>query len=168
MSDSLIAFQPAIEEPSNMTPSTNVLSSVAEAMRAVCCHLPQRIGEAEVNELDVLFLDHRENLFRVHLSLVPLLWLRPHAPRGRVLIRRRRHARQYEFRICIVDARHEDLAVADAARVRRAADRLDGLLDHLVLDDQLDLHLGQEVDDVFGAAIELGVALLAAEALGLQ
>ena len=49
-----------------------------------------------------------------------------------------------------------------------AADRLDGLLDHLVLDDQLDLHLGQEVDDVFGAAIELGMALLPAEALGLD
>ena len=33
--------------------------------------------------------------------------------------------------------------------------------------DHLELHLGQEIDDVFGAAIELGVALLAAEALGL-
>ena len=41
MSDSLIAFQPAIEEPSNITPSTKELSSVAEAMRAVCCHLPR-------------------------------------------------------------------------------------------------------------------------------
>ena len=34
-------------------------------------------------------------------------------------------------------------------------------------DDQLDLDLRQEVDDVLGAAIELGVALLAAEALDL-
>src|SRR5260370_19995953 len=68
----------------------------------------------------------------------------------------------------VVDARHEDLAVTDAAGMRRAADRLDRLLDHLVLDDQLDLHFGQEVDDVFGTAIELGVAFLPAEALGLQ
>src|SRR5258707_11932520 len=68
----------------------------------------------------------------------------------------------------VVDARHEDLAVADAAGVRRAADRLDRLLDHLVLDDELDLHLGEKVDDVLGAAIELGVALLTAEALGFQ
>ena len=37
----------------------------------------------------------------------------------------------------------------------------------VVAEHDLDLHLGQEVDDVFGAAIELGVALLAAEALGL-
>ena len=34
--------------------------------------------------------------------------------------------------------------------------------------DDLDLQLGQEVDDVFGAAIEFGVAALAAEALGLE
>ena len=32
----------------------------------------------------------------------------------------------------------------------------------------LDLDLGQEIDDVFGAAIELGVPLLAAEALHLR
>ena len=37
----------------------------------------------------------------------------------------------------------------------------------VVLDHHLDLHLGQEVDHVFGAAVELGVALLAAEALDL-
>ena len=49
-----------------------------------------------------------------------------------------------------------------------AADRLDRLLDHLVLDDHLDLDLGQEVDDVLGAAIELGVPLLPAEALDLD
>ena len=41
------------------------------------------------------------------------------------------------------------------------------LSDELVRDDDLDLHLRQEVDDVLGAAVELGVALLAAEALHL-
>ena len=46
-------------------------------------------------------------------------------------------------------------------------DGLDGLLDHVVAEHELELHLGQEVDDVFGAAIELGMAFLAAEALGL-
>ena len=35
-------------------------------------------------------------------------------------------------------------------------------------DHQLDLHLGQEVDHVFGAPVELGVALLSSEALGLR
>ena len=68
----------------------------------------------------------------------------------------------------VVNARHEDLAVADAAGMGRAADRLDRLLDHLILDNELDLHLGQEVDDVLGAAIELGMALLPSEPLGFQ
>ncbi len=61
----------------------------------------------------------------------------------------------------------EDLAVADAAGMGGLLDRLDGALDHRVFHDDLDLHLGQEIDDVFGAAIELGMALLPAEALGL-
>src|SRR5690348_13251633 len=60
---------------------------------------------------------------------------------------------------------HEDLAVADLAGVRRFLDRLDRLLEHLRLDCRLDLHLGQEIDDVLGAAIELGMAFLPAEAL---
>src|SRR5262245_5476621 len=68
----------------------------------------------------------------------------------------------------IVDLRHEDLAVADAAGMGRTADRLDRLLHHLVFDDQFDVHLGQEVDDVFGAAIEFGMSLLPSEPLGLQ
>ena len=46
-------------------------------------------------------------------------------------------------------------------------DRLDDIVDEAVLDHDLDLHLGQEVDHIFGAAVELGVALLPAEALHL-
>ena len=41
MSLSLIAFQPAIEEPSNMNPSRNAASSMVEMCCAVCCHLPR-------------------------------------------------------------------------------------------------------------------------------
>ena len=41
------------------------------------------------------------------------------------------------------------------------------LVEQVVLDRGLDLHLRQEVDDVLGAAVELGVALLAPEALDL-
>ena len=60
---------------------------------------------------------------------------------------------------------HENLAVADAPGARGVLDRLDDIVDEAVLDHHLDLHLGQEVDHIFGAAVELGVALLAAEAL---
>src|SRR5207244_1589548 len=63
---------------------------------------------------------------------------------------------------------HEDLAVADLAGVRRFLDRLDCLLEHLRLDGRLDLHLGQEVDDVLRAAVELGVSFLPTEALHLR
>src|SRR5438874_5850869 len=41
MSDSWIAFQPAIEEPSNMIPSLNVSSSTVETSEVTCCHLPR-------------------------------------------------------------------------------------------------------------------------------
>ena len=41
MSLSLIAFQPAIEEPSNMKPSRNTSASTVETCCAVCCHLPR-------------------------------------------------------------------------------------------------------------------------------
>ena len=44
---------------------------------------------------------------------------------------------------------------------------VDAALDLAVLDHHLDLHLGQEVDHVLGAAVQLGVPLLAAEALDL-
>src|SRR5262245_65812499 len=63
--------------------------------------------------------------------------------------------------------RHEDLPVADAAGLGRGDDRVDRLLYHVVAEHELELHLGEKVHDIFGAAIELGVALLAAEALGL-
>lgn len=41
MSDSLIAFQPAMDEPSNMMPSSKVSGSTVETCWAVCCHLPR-------------------------------------------------------------------------------------------------------------------------------
>src|SRR3546814_16644744 len=66
-----------------------------------------------------------------------------------------------------LDRADEDLAVADATGVGRLLNGLHRALDQLVLQDDLDFYLGQEIDDVFGAAVELGVALLAAEALGL-
>src|SRR5579872_4497400 len=41
MSLSLIAFQPAIDEPSNMMPSLSMSSSIVLMCWAVCCHLPR-------------------------------------------------------------------------------------------------------------------------------
>src|SRR5579863_9187273 len=41
MSDSLIAFQPAIDEPSNIWPSEKVSSSIMPMSNVTCCHLPR-------------------------------------------------------------------------------------------------------------------------------
>src|SRR5437588_10837780 len=41
MSDSLIAFQPAIEEPSNIVPSAKISSSIMPMSKVTCCHLPR-------------------------------------------------------------------------------------------------------------------------------
>ncbi len=41
------------------------------------------------------------------------------------------------------------------------------LRDASVAEHDLDFHLGQEIDDIFGASVEFGMAFLASEALGL-
>src|SRR5215218_3201498 len=59
MSDSLIAFQPAMEEPSNMTPSANTSSSTIDTSKVTCCHLPR--GSVK-----------RKSTYRTSLSLIAL------------------------------------------------------------------------------------------------
>src|SRR5262249_59021492 len=61
----------------------------------------------------------------------------------------------------------EDLAVADLAGLRGADDGLDHLVDEIAAHRHLDARLRHEVDHVLGAAVELGVTALAAEALDL-
>src|SRR5437870_10012856 len=61
----------------------------------------------------------------------------------------------------------EDLSVPDPSGASALDDGLDGFRDPLVRDQHGDLHLGEEVDDVLRPAVELRVALLAAEALHL-
>src|SRR3954451_20764167 len=68
----------------------------------------------------------------------------------------------------LLELEHENLAVADLAGVGGFLDGLDHLLEHLGLHCRFDLHLRQEVHDVLRAPVELGVALLAPEALHLR
>src|SRR5918998_2451989 len=67
----------------------------------------------------------------------------------------------------LLNIHNEDLPVADATSARGFSNRLDHVVDQAVLHDYFDLHLRQEVDDVFGAAIELRVPFLAPEAFHL-
>jgi hypothetical protein len=52
MSLSLMAFQPAIDEPSNIRPSSRLSSSMAEAHHGQVLPLALGIGEAKVDPFD--------------------------------------------------------------------------------------------------------------------
>src|SRR4051812_13024395 len=65
----------------------------------------------------------------------------------------------------LLEIEDEDLAVADLAGVRGLLDGFDRLLEQLGFHRHFDLHLGQEVDDILCAAVQLGMALLPAESL---
>src|ERR1700759_1419438 len=62
----------------------------------------------------------------------------------------------------MVEVDDEDLAVADLAGFRSRGDGVDGLVDLIGGDCDLDLDLGQEAHGIFGAAIDFRVALLTA------
>ena len=59
----------------------------------------------------------------------------------------------------------KDLAVPDLARTGGCFNGLDGLFDEIVRDGRFDTKLGQEIDGILSTAIELGMTLLATEAL---
>src|SRR6202165_896683 len=108
-----MAFQPAIEEPSNIWPSAKVSSSIILTSKVTCCHLPR----GSVKRKSTNFTSFSLIIARTCLaSIVPLLWLSLPPPGvfsyggGAALA----SANSYG----VVDLRHEDLAVADAAGVR--------------------------------------------------
>src|SRR5437764_987789 len=68
----------------------------------------------------------------------------------------------------MVEVDDEDLAVADLTGFGRCGDGLDGLVDLIGGDGDLDLDLGQEADRVFGAAIDFRMALLPAISLDFR
>src|SRR5438128_12678392 len=68
----------------------------------------------------------------------------------------------------MVEVDDEDLAVADLAGFCSRGDRVDGLVDLVRIDGDLDLDLGQEAHGVFGAAIDFRVAFLPAVALDFR
>jgi len=67
----------------------------------------------------------------------------------------------------ILDREYEDLAVADLSGLAGLLEREDHLFRLGVGHDDLELQLGEEVDDVFRTAIELGMSLLTPESLDL-
>src|SRR6266403_309023 len=67
----------------------------------------------------------------------------------------------------VVDRRHKNLAVTDLAGARARGDDVHRLVGKIRRDGDFDPELRQKIHDIFGATIDLGVALLAAVALDL-
>src|SRR5205085_3330302 len=61
---------------------------------------------------------------------------------------------------CFLDREDEDLAIADLVGLGGLLDRFDRARHQRIVEDDFDLHFGQKIDDVLGAAIDFGVALL--------
>src|SRR5271165_1508112 len=183
MSDSLIALQPAIEEPSKPRPSANASSSMSVWSKVTCCHLPRGSVKRRSTYLTslslialrtslavfIVCLSSRLSFARLSLDCPPVAgaagnplnnWL---TPLDRVCARLP-GADADGF----LDMRYKYLAIADAPGLGGVADRLDRGGKDLVSDDDLDLHLRQKVDDVFRPAIEFRMALLPAKPLGLD
>jgi hypothetical protein len=74
MSLSLIAFQPAIEEPSNMVPFGEELLVDHVDVEGDVLELAPHVGEAKVDVADLLLPDLRQDLLRRHRRL---RWGRP-------------------------------------------------------------------------------------------
>ena len=62
MSDSLIPFQPAIEEPSNILPISKNSSSILTGRHGYVLFFALGVSESHINPLDVMFLDQVESL----------------------------------------------------------------------------------------------------------
>src|ERR1700681_3247810 len=189
MSDSLIAFQPAIDEPSSIKPSAKTSSSIMVTSKVTCCHLPRgSVNRRSTYLTSLSLIDFRTSLAVFMNTPFGLQVIRPRAATlghahynwGKFNTISSRQYRgvggidsdgiQPRFpgsdREGLLDVGDEDLAVADAPGLGRPPDRVDRPLDQVIPDHDLDFDLGQKVHDVFRAAIEFGVAFLPPETLG--
>ena len=73
MSDSSIAFQPAIEEPSNIWPSAKVSSSIMVTSKVTCCHLPRGSVKRKSTYFTSLSLIIFMTFLAVVMEYVPLV-----------------------------------------------------------------------------------------------
>src|SRR6185437_1838263 len=138
---SLIAFQPAIDEPSNMTPSVSRSSSMAWTAWARCCHLPR----GSVKRKSTYFTSCSliiEKIFAVSAMLVSSMPRMMRGARSAPLFIVAVEGWSNGFRAPLagtdadrlVDGGDEDLAVADAPGAGGLLYGLDGALDQIVLE----------------------------------
>src|SRR3984893_5390204 len=169
MSDSLIAFQPAIDEPSNIWPSAKVSSSIRLTSNVTCCHLPRGSVKRKSTYFTSLSLIIFRTSLAVVMGIIPFLdtglggrGQAGYASSNGIQSRFPRADADSFFNIG-----DEDFSVADPPGLGGTTDRLYGFFDHVVAEHNFDFDLGEEIHHVLGTAIELGVTFLAAEPLGL-
>src|ERR1700680_2818824 len=161
MSDSLIAFQPAIDEPSNIKPSAKTSSSMMPVSKVTCCHLPRgSVKRRSTYFTSLSLIDFRTSLavfmntpfgFQVDLAA---------GSDRRVMLNTFGECSiQYQSigsvdsdgiqprfpcpdAYSFLDVGYKDLAVADAPGLGRTPDRVDRPLDQIIGDHDLDFDLG--------------------------
>src|SRR4029077_5655686 len=172
-------FQPAIDDPSNMMPSANASSSTVVTSLVTCCHLPRGSVKRKSTYFTSLSLIIFMTFFGVVMAGVPFRVAGQSCcccfvqqPQVRVSARSSgsngvKPGLPRPDPDGFFDVRDEDLAVADPPGLGGAPDRLDRFFNHVVTKHNLDFHLGEKIDNIFGATVELGVSLLAPKTLGL-
>src|SRR5690606_18285307 len=137
MSDSLIAFQPAIEEPSNITPSANMSSSTAITSIVTCCSLP--LGS--VKRRSTNFTSLSAICFMISAAVVISCF----PVKNSFLLRQTSDSVDAGLAGAdadnFLDVGDEDLAVTDAARLGGLADCVDRRFHVLIGQHDFDLHL---------------------------
>src|SRR5947209_7979124 len=130
MSDSWIAFQPAIDEPSNIWPSANVSSSIIDLSKVTCCHLPR----GSVKRKSTYFTSLSLIIFRTSLAVV--IGTLSSGQIGDQRGARASDCIQPGFPRsdpdCFLNVGDKDLSVSDPAGLRSTADRVNGFFDHVV------------------------------------
>src|SRR5215831_19702036 len=175
MSEASIPFQPAIEEPSKAYPSANIASFTHEPSAVTCCIFPLvsvKRRSRNFTSLSFIILSTSPTDFGLSAIALPLSSLATSFA-----------ANFYALGLCtcsngiasglagadadrLLHRRHEDLAIADPAGLGGFLDGFERLGEHLLAEHNLEFHFGQEIDDVFRAAVKLGVTLLTTEPLG--
>jgi hypothetical protein len=162
MSDSLMAFQPSIDEPSNMKPSLSSSSPTTPATMVRCCHLPlgsvKRRSTHSIS-LSLIILRTSDALFAMMKMPFPVKSNAARWPRKALS----RSSDRVGISLPGTDADAVSTVVTNILpspmRPVCAAfcDRFDHALGERIVHDDLQLHLGQEIDDIFGTAIEFGM-----------
>src|SRR6476469_9122686 len=131
MSDSLMAFQPAIEEPSNIRPSAQASSCICETSMVRCCILPRGSVKRRSTYLTSLSLISARTP-ETSMGLLMMIFLWSELVYVVVGLERVRAGLAGADADGLLDVGDENLAVADAAGARRVLDGLDGALHELV------------------------------------